>query len=219
MEIVWLGHSCFRLRAGASVILTDPFPEGIGLSMGGAEALAVTISHLHPNHSNWRGVGGEPKLLDGPGEYELAGIYVMGVMTPAGEGDPPGRSNTAYLIEMDNVRICHLGDVSSPLATRQVEALTPVDVLLAPASGGSTVGASQAVEMARNLEPRIVVPMHYRPPGGPGPLGDGGAFLRELGLRDAEPQARLTVTATSLPAEMRVVVLEPQGIPVQSQLL
>ena len=98
MEIAWLGHSCFRLRAGASVILTDPFPEGIGLSMGGAEALAVTISHLHPNHSNWRGVGGEPKLLDGPGEYELAGIYVMGVMTPAGEGDPPDKSNTAYLI-------------------------------------------------------------------------------------------------------------------------
>ena len=219
MELAWLGHSCFRLRAGASAVLTDPFPEGVGLSIGGAEALAVTISHRHPNHSSWRGVGGDPKLLDGPGEYELAGIYVMGVMTPAGDGDPAEKTNTAYLIQMDNVRICHLGDVSSPLATKQVEALTPVDVLLVPAGGGCTVGASQAAEIARNLEPRIVVPMHYKPKGLPGPLGDGGPFLRELGLREAEPQARLNVTATTLPAEMRVVVLEPQGIPVQSQLL
>ena len=219
MELVWLGHSCFRLRTDKSAILTDPFPEGVGLSIGDVGGLAVTISHQHPNHSNWQSVDGEPKILDGPGEYELSGIYVTGVMTPAGDGDPAGKRNTAYLIEMENLRICHLGDVSNALATRQVEALSPVDVLLVPASGGCTVGASQAVEMVRLLEPRIVVPMHYKPEGLPGPLGDGGPFLRELGLRAVESQARLSVTATSLPPEMRVVVLEPQGVRVQPQLL
>ena len=219
MELVWLGHSCFRLRTDKSVILTDPFPDGVGLSMGVVQALAVTISHGHPSHSNSQGVDGEPMLLDGPGEYELSGIYVTGVMTPAGEGDPAGKRNTAYLIEMENLRICHLGDVSTALATRQVEALSPVDVLLVPAGGGCTVTASQALEMVRRLEPRIVVPMHYKPAGLPGPLGDSGPFLRELGLREVEPQARLSVTVTSLPPEMRVVVLEPQGVRVQPTLL
>ena len=219
MEIAWLGHSCFRLRTDKSVVLTDPFPDGVGLSIGDVEATAVTISHQHPNHSNWQGVRGEPKVLDGPGEYELSGIYVTGIMTPAGDRDAAEKRNTAYLLEMDNVRICHLGDVSNALTTGQVEALSPVDVLLAPAGGGCTVGASQAVEMVRHLEPRIVVPMHYKPEGLPGPLGDVDSFLRELGLRAAEPQARLNVTATGLPPEMRVVLLEPQGIRVQSTLL
>ena len=219
MDLAWLGHSCFRLRTGGSVILTDPFPDGVGLSIGDVKALAVTVSHQHANHSNWKGVDGDPKVLDGPGEYELSGVYVTGVMTPSGDGDPPDKRNTAYLFEMENVRLCHLGDVSNALATRQVEALSPVDVLMVPAGGDGAVSASQAVEIVRHLEPRIVVPMHYTPQGHPGPLGDGAAFLRELGLRAGEPQARLNVTATSLPPEMRVVLLEPQASPVQSQLL
>ena len=219
MELVWLGHSCFRLRTDTQIVITDPFSEGIGLSIGDVEAMAVTVSHPHPNHSNWQQVGGEPRVLDGPGEYELSGIYITGVMTPSGEGDPPSKRNTAYVLEMENLRLCHLGDVSGALATRQVDALSPVDVLLVPAGGGCTVGVGQAVEMVRRLDPRLVVPMHYRLPGLTGSLGGIEPFLRELGLRQAEPQARLNVTATSLPPEMRVVVLEAQGVRVQQPLL
>ena len=212
MEITWLGQSCFRLRSEELAIVTDPFPDSIGLRLGEPRALAVTVSHQHANHSYWEGVAGDPMVLRGPGEYELSGIYVTGIMTPPGEEDPPGKRNTAYLIEMDNLRLCHPGDVSNALATRQVEAFAPVDILFLPVGGVCTVEVPQAIEMLRSLEPRIVIPMHYGLPGLPLGLKGLDIFLREMGLRDVQPQARLNISGTTLPQEMRVVILEAQGL-------
>ena len=211
MEITWLGHSCFRLRTGDLAIITDPFPASLGLPMGEPQAVAVTVSHDHPNHSHWQAVKGDPRVLRGPGEYELSGIYITGIMTPAGEGDPEGKRNTAYLIEMENLKLCHLGDVSSPLSTRQVEELTPLDVLFLPAGGICTVGIPRAVEMVQRLSPKVVVPMHYSLPGLGTALNPLDGFLKEMGLKDLEPQPRLNITATSLPAELRVVILAPRS--------
>ena len=211
MEITWLGHSCFRLRTDELAVITDPFPDSIGLQMGEPQALAVTVSHQHENHSYWQGVGGSPKVLRGPGEYELSGIYITGIMTPRSEGDPEEKRNTTYLLGMENLRLCHLGDVSNALSTRQVEELTPVDILFLPAGGLCTVEIPQAIEMARNLEPRIVIPMHYKLPGLWVELSGLDTFLRGMGLRDVQPQARLNITTSTLPQEMRVVILEPQG--------
>jgi len=211
LEITWLGHSCFRFRTGDLAIITDPFPASLGLPMGEPQAVAVTVSHDHPNHSYWQAVKGDPRVLRGPGEYELSGIYITGIMTPAGEGDPEGKRNTAYLIEMENLKLCHLGDVSSPLSTRQVEELTPLDVLFLPAGGICTVGIPRAVEMVQRLSPKVVVPMHYSLPGLGTALNPLDGFLKEMGLKDLEPQPRLNITATSLPAELRVVILAPRS--------
>ena len=215
MDINWLGHSCFRLRAGDVALITDPYPDSIGLHMGEPSALAVTISHQHENHSHWEGVLGDPKLLRGPGEYELSGVYITGIMTDAGNGSPQGARNTAYLIEMDSLRLCHVGDARSTLSTRQVEQLTPVDVLFLPAGGICTVEVPQAIEIVRSLEPKVVIPMHYLTPGLRVELGAVDGLLREMGLRDVQPQGRLSISASSLPQELRVVVLEPQGTAVQ----
>ena len=212
MEITWLGHSCFRLRSDDLVVVTDPFPDSLGLRFGETRALAVTVSHQHPNHSYWQGVQGDPKVLRTPGEYELSGIYIAGAMTPRGEGDPPEKRNTAYLIEMESLRLCHLGDISGPLSTQHVEELKPVDVLFLPVGGVCTVGIPQAREMVQTLEPRVVIPMHYGLPGLEVELGGIDLFLREMGLGDLEAQGRLNVSASSLPSDMRVVVLEPQGL-------
>ena len=211
MEIAWLGHSCFRLRTGEMAVITDPFPDSIGLRMGEPEALAVTVSHQHDNHNCWESVGGDPMVLQGPGEYELAGIYITGVMTPRGEGDPETKRNTAYLIEMENLRLCHLGDVSGALSVRQVEQLVPVDVLFLPVGGICTVGIPQALEMVQRLEPKVVMPMHYCLPELRVKLGGMDGFVREMGLRDVQPQARINISGSSLPQEMRVVILEAQG--------
>ena len=212
MEITWLGVSCFRLRSNDLAIITDPFPDFVGLSMGEPRALAVTVSHQHPDHNHWEGVGGDPKILKGPGEYELSGIYITGIMTQAGESDPPGKRNTAYLIEMDGLRLCHLGDVSNSLKSPQVEGLNAVDVLFLPVGGGSTVEVPEAREMIQALDPKVVIPMHYRLPGLSNDLNGLDVFLKEMGLLDAQPQARLNVTNSSLPPEMRVVMLEAQGL-------
>ena len=211
MEITWMGHSCFRLRSGDLAIVTDPFPNSIGLRMRETRATLATISHRHDNHSHWQGVGGNPKVLEGPGEYELSGIYVTGIMTPRGEGDPPDKRNTAYTIEMEGLKLCHLGDVSRPLTAGQVEDLAPLDILFLPVGGVCTVEIPQAIEMARLLAPRVVIPMHYGLPGLQVELGELGVFLTEMGLRDVQSQPRLNISASSLPPEMRVVVLDSYG--------
>ncbi len=209
MDITWLGHSCFRLRSGDVSIITDPYSSSLGLDMGSQQADAVTVSHDHPHHAYSQGISGNPRVLSGPGEYELSGVYITGVMTPPGETDPGGKRNTAYLIEMERVRLCHLGNVSSTLTSRQAEELTPMDVLFLPVGGGSTISTSQAAVMIHALEPRIVVPMHYSIPGMESSTqSDLEPFMREMSLRETQPQNRLNVTATNLPAELRVAVLE-----------
>ena len=215
MDIIWLGHSCFRLRADEVVLITDPYPDSIGLHMEGPSALAVTISHQHENHSHWEGVHGNPKLLRGPGEYELSDVYITGIMTDAGEALSEGTRNTAYLIEMASLRLCHLGDAKSTLSTRQVEQLTPVDVLFLPVGGTCTVEVPQAIEIVRSLEPKVVIPMHYLTPGLRVELGGVEGLLRGMGLSDVQPQGRLSISASSMPQELRVVLLEPQGTAVQ----
>ena len=212
MEITWLGHSCFRLRWDQLALITDPFPDSVGLSLEETSALAATISHDHPNHSYWQGLGEDVKVFNGPGEYELSGILIRGVLTPLGVGDPPGKRNTAYHIEMEGLRLCHLGDISGILSARQVDELAPVDVLFMPVGEGCTVGLSQALEIIRALNPRVIVPMHYRLPGLQVELKAEDAFLREMGLTDVAPQARLSITNSTLPQEMRVVMLEAQGL-------
>ena len=215
MEITWLGHSCFRLRSDQLAILTDPFPDSIGLQMGEQQALAVTVSHHHAHHGHGEGVGGDPKLIRGPGEYELSGIYITGMMTPRGEEDPPEKRNTVYLIEMEHLRLCHLGDISGVLSSRQVEELKPLDILFLPVGGVCTLGISRAMEIVQNLGPRVVIPMHYSLPGLRMELMGLDLFLKEMGLSEVQPQARLNVTTSTLPQEMRMVILEAQGVRVQ----
>ena len=211
MDITWLGHSCFRLRSGDVVVITDPFPDSLGRRMGDLRATAVTVSHEHPNHSHWEGVGDALKVLRGPGEYELSGVYFTGIMTPRAEGDPEGKRNTAYLIEMEGLRLCHLGDISNPLSSRQVEELSPVDVLLLPAGGVCTLETARATEVVQSLSPRVVIPMHYALPGLRAELGAVDGFLREMGVRDYQAQPQLSISQSSVPQDRRIVVMEPQG--------
>jgi L-ascorbate metabolism protein UlaG (beta-lactamase superfamily) len=211
MEITWLGHSCFRLRADDTVLMTDPFPASLGLRTDNRPATVVTVSNTHPNHSNWQEVAGEPKVFSSPGEYEYSGISVRGVMTPLPAGMAQERRNVAYSIGLDNVNICHLGDIAEPLSPRQIDELSPVDVLLIPTGGGCTLDLERALQMLQDLSSKIVIPMHYSTPNVSVSLEGVDTFLRLMGISDVQPQPRLSVTASNLPQDMRVVVLSPQA--------
>lgn len=211
MEISWLGHSCFRLRSNEIVVVTDPFPESLGLKPDTRPATVVTISNTHPNHSNWEGVPGDPRVFTAPGEYEYSGVSVRGVMTPLSEGMKQEQRNVAYSMEMEGINLCHLGDITEPLTPRHINELSPVDVLLLPAGGGCTLAVDRMLQTMRDLDPKVVIPMHYSIPNISVQLENVDVFLRLMGTGETQPQPRLSVTASNLPQDLRVSVLAPQA--------
>ena len=211
MDLTWLGHGCFRLRGKNAVAVTDPYPPALGPRLARLEADLVTVSHPHPNHSNVQAVK-DARVIDGPGEYEVKGITVNGV--PAFHDDSKGEErgrNTVFLIEVDDVRVCHLGDLGHRLDDASLEVIGSVDILLVPVGGGNSLDASRAAEVVRQIEPRMVVPMHYAVPAVKKQLEGVDRFLKEMGAPETEPLQRLSVQATTGDTEAtKVIVLEPR---------
>ena len=209
MEISWLGHSCFRLKGKQATVITDPYSPDLGYSLGKPAANIVTVSHQHPGHAYTEGVGGNPRVVKGPGEYEISGVLIIGITTFHDEdrGKIRGK-NTVYLIEMDEISICHLGDLGHVLTNEQVEELGNVDVLLVPVGGGSTINAAPATEIVRQLEPKVVIPMHYKTEALKRGLEPVSRFLKEIGVHDTTPQAKLSFTRSNLPLSSQVFLLE-----------
>ncbi|HEX9017491.1 MAG TPA: MBL fold metallo-hydrolase [Chloroflexota bacterium] len=209
MEIVWLGHSCFRLRGKDITIVTDPFDRASGYVLGKVTADVVTVSHDSPDHSNVAAIGGEPKVVDGPGEYEISGAFITGVGTRRDSRRGVAKErNTAYLMELDDLTVCHLGDLGETLTAEQVEELNSADVLLVPVGGQNTINAAQAAEVVSQIEPRIVIPMHFKTEAATLDLEPVAKFLREMGVTDTTQQPRLVVSKGSLPEEPTVVLLD-----------
>jgi L-ascorbate metabolism protein UlaG (beta-lactamase superfamily) len=213
LDVTWLGHGCFRLRGRNAAVVTDPYPPAIGLKLPKLDADLVTISHEHENHS-YTQVMRDAYEIRGPGEYEVAGVSVIGVPTfhDAQKGAKHGR-NTVYLIEIDDVRVCHLGDLGHALDDAEAEVISAPDVLLVPVGGHTAINAAQAAEIVRQLEPRYVVPMHYAIPGLTLELDPLDRFLKEMAVTASEPQVKLSVSASSGEYETKVVVLEPKVEP------
>jgi len=213
MDVTWLGHGCFRLRGRNAAVVTDPYPPAIGLKLSRMDADVVTVSHEHENHS-YTQVVREAYEIRGPGEYEVAGVYVIGVPAfhDSEKGAKRGR-NTIFLIEIDDVRICHLGDLGHALDDAEAETVSSADVLLVPVGGRTAINAAEAAEVVRQIEPRYVVPMHYAIPGIKLQLDPVDRFLKEMAVTSADPQPKLSVQKSSGEYETKVVVLEPKAEP------
>lgn len=213
MEIVWHGHAHFRIRGREGVVVTDPAPRKINGALARSTVDVVTVSHAHPGHSQTGSLGGEPKVLNGPGEYEVKGINITGILTfhDAERGKKRGK-NTVFLIEIDDMIVCHLGDLGHVPTADQVDQIgNNVDVLLIPVGGESTVDAAQAVEIISLIDPRIVIPMHYQSGDLDSHLDPVEKFLREMGVADTESQPKASVSKSSLPEATQVVVLQPRA--------
>jgi L-ascorbate metabolism protein UlaG (beta-lactamase superfamily) len=208
VEITWLGHSCFKIKGGETTLITDPFSPETGYNLGNQEAQIVTVSHDRPGHNNAAAIAGTPKVLRGPGEYEIGGVLILGVATfhDAVNGVEKGK-NTVFLYEIDDITICHMGDIGHLMTPEQLEEIDEIDVLMIPMGGVTTLGAVQAAEQARKLEPKIVIPMHYATPGHDTHLEPVDKFLAEFGARDVEPLNKLSITRNNLPDTTKVVLL------------
>lgn len=214
MEISWLGHSCFRLRGREAAVVVDPCAKSTGYSIGKPTANIVTVSHDHSGHNNVAAVAGSPRVVEGPGEFEIAGVLITGIRTyhDQDEGATLGK-NIAYVLELEGLRICHLGDLGHVPSPEQVEAMSGVDILLTPVGGGSTIGATAAAETVSLLEPKLVIPMHYQTPASKAQLDPLDRFLKEIGAPSAleDRQPKLSVTQSTLPQETKVQVLDYKG--------
>lgn len=205
MEITWLGRNCFRLRGREGVVITDPCPPNSGYKLGKPAANVVTLSSKdEPGYSSLESVGGEPVVLDAPGEYEIGGILVEGVATKREDG----RRNVVFVYELDGIRVGHLGLLSTPLSTEILEELK-VEVLLIPVGGLNAFGGRAAQDAMTAIDPNIAIPMNYKTDQEKLELEPLDRFIKETGAKP-EPQPRLQVTKSGLPSDLTVMVLQPK---------
>ncbi len=209
MEIDWFGLSCFRLRAREATVVSDPYEKNIGLKFPRPRADIVTISHNHAGHDYADGVPGNPKVLSGPGEYEISNVFVTGVQTFHDKrGGKDRGKNTVYVINIEGLNVCHLGDLGHVPTQAQAEAIGQVDILLVPVGGGNALNASDAAEVVSLFEPMLVIPMHYRVPDLTVKLDSVDKFIKEMGIKAPPKTESLVVKRDGLPKETQVVLLE-----------
>jgi L-ascorbate metabolism protein UlaG (beta-lactamase superfamily) len=213
MEIKWKGQSCFEIKTKNNVIITDPYGD-IGLGVLKLKGNIVTISHDHDDHSNKAAVaalseGVSQVIISDPGEYEVGGVLINGVTIPHDKEEGKDRGFcTAYTITAEEITVCHLGDCGAALTAEQLEALNGVDILFIPIGGTYTLDAEEAVKVVNQIEPRIVIPMHYGLPGLKYDLVGVEKFVKEIGLPPQELDV-LKIQKSGLPAEeMQLIILK-----------
>jgi len=214
MHITWLGHSCFKVQdkigSDAITIVTDPFDKDTGFKVPNFEADIITVSHNHHDHNNADALRGKPFVINAAGEYDVKGISIEGIDSHHDEKEGADRGrNVIYWMEMEGIAIVHLGDLGHVLTDKQLEKIGKCDILMIPVGGKYTIDAKKAVEVINQIEPRIVIPMHYKTAGSKITDIDGvEKFVKELGIKPTEEE-KLKITKKDLPQEdMELVILK-----------
>jgi L-ascorbate metabolism protein UlaG (beta-lactamase superfamily) len=206
-EFRWYGHNCFRIRGKDAVVLTDPVGKSTGFGLAKTTADIVTISAPQPELANLAAIKPEFDTIEGPGEYEIHDVFVTGIRTHRDDANGTERGhNTAYLIELDGMIICHLGDLGHALTEEHAEIMTDVDILLVPA-GSKHLDPARAAEITSQLAPKVVIPMQYATASGDRDLAQLDVFCRNLGVAQPAPEEKLTLKSSDLGDTMRLVVL------------
>jgi L-ascorbate metabolism protein UlaG (beta-lactamase superfamily) len=213
MHIQWFGQACFKIQdkvgADGVTVTTDPFNKEAGLKVPNFESDIVMISHDHKDHNNAEALRGNPFIISAPGEYDIKGVSIHGVESfhDDKKGAERGK-NVIYSINIDGVIVSHLGDLGHILDNKQLELLVGTDILLIPVGGKYTLDAKKAVEVVSQIEPRIVIPMHYNIPGLAYELDGVEKFIKELGIKPIEEE-KLKISKKDLPQEdMQLIILK-----------
>ncbi|MFZ4631946.1 MAG: MBL fold metallo-hydrolase [Patescibacteria group bacterium] len=212
MIITWQGHSCFKIQDKVGpdgvTLVTDPFNKETGLKVPNFEADIITVSHDHKDHNNIDALRGNPFVVSCAGEYDFKNVLIEGIDSYHDEVKGKERgSNIMYRIEIDDISVAHLGDLGEVLDNAQLEKLVGTDVLLIPVGGKYTLDAKKAVEVISQIEPRIVIPMHYKTDGLKYELDSIDKFIKEIGLTPVYEE-KLKISKKDLPQEdMELVIL------------
>lgn len=215
MDIYWGGQALFKIKGKQAAVVVDPFdPDFVGLKLPkDLISDVVLISHDHKDHNNFEAVTGvngkSPMVFDGPGEYEVNGVVITGVSSfhDNSQGSQRGK-NIIFHLSFDGLNIVHLGDLGQfELSEAQIAQISETDILLIPVGGVYTIDSKVAAGIVSQLEPRIIVPMHYLIEGLKFELDPLEKFLKEMGAENITPQPKLSITKDKLPEEPQVVIL------------
>ena len=217
MQIIWRGQSCFQIITSPGKnsqvnIVIDPFDESLGLRVPKLEADILLVTHQHHDHNNVKAVSGSPFLVQGPGEYEVKGVFVRGISSfhDSSLGKERGL-NTIYTIESEDMRLCHLGDFGQKeLTSEQIEEIGDVDILMIPVGGVYTISAKEALKPMSQIEPSIVIPMHYQLPKLKLKLDGLEKFLKTMGIKKIEPLDKFSIKKKDISSEeAKIIILKP----------
>lgn len=217
MQITWHGQSFFEIAVKSAdnietKIAVDPYDESIGLKLPKITADILLVSHQHTDHNNAKAITGPSFLIDSPGEYEIKDVFVKGI--PAFHDNTEGKERgevVIYKLEAEGLQLCHLSDLGQKeLTPEQLDQIGAVDILMIPVGGTFTIDAKQASEIVAQIEPRIVIPMHYKLPKLKVDIDEVDKFLKVMGAEKVAPEKKLKISPRYLPLEeTKIIILEP----------
>ena len=215
MKIKWYGHSAFLITSDQGVtIITDPYESGAyggQLSYGKIKDQAdiALTSHDHADHNDTKSLPGSPQIIKGSGSKTAKGISFKGVSTfhDPSKGSERG-ANTIFTFTVDGMRVCHLGDLGHILSEKELAEIGPVDILFIPVGGYFTIDSKEATRVAEQIQPKVVIPMHFKTEKCGFPIGPVDDFLKAKPALKRAKSSEVTFDKTSLPQKMEILVLE-----------
>jgi len=208
MNIRFYGEFCFEIITNISkdekaTIITTPFSLETGLKpiKFTADILALSQPKITKEISD--SITGNYLLIENPGEYEKKGIFVEGIFN--------SEKNTIYTILAEDIKICHLGIFKNEkLSEEELERIGNVDILMVPVGGGETISSKEALKIIEEIEPKIIIPMHYSIPKLKKRIDSVDDFLKVMGVKNLEAKPRLIIKKKDIELEKpNVVVLKP----------
>jgi L-ascorbate metabolism protein UlaG (beta-lactamase superfamily) len=217
MNINWRGQSCFQITSSQNKnnqvsIVIDPYDDSIGLKAPKLQADVLLISHDHRDHNNIKAVSGDPLIINGPGEYDVKEAVINGI--PGFHDNSQGSEKgtiTIYTIETEEIKLCHLSDLGQKeLTSEQLDKIGDIDILMIPIGGTYTINSAEAIKIMAQIEPKIIIPMHYKIPKLNIKLDGVDNFLKDLGIKNLETLPKLSIKKKDISTEeAKIIILEP----------
>lgn len=209
MRIKWWGHAAFLITDDNGIkIITDPYGEDFPYQSITDEADIVTISHNHYDHNAEQAVAGNPEVIKDTGEFKVKGIKITGVESNHDDAGGEKRGdNIIYRYDLDGIKVAHLGDLGHIPSDSQFEVLHDVNVLFVPVGGNYTINADEARKVCEQIEPEIIIPMHYKTPVLEFPIKGVEDFIARFDDEEISRPGKAEVEVRNLPDKRQVIVL------------
>jgi L-ascorbate metabolism protein UlaG (beta-lactamase superfamily) len=213
MKVKWFGHASFLITSDKGIkIITDPYTPGVyGLDYNQISESAdiVTMSHNHDDHNNVSSIPGKPQIVKGAGKHQAKGIEFRGIASCHDDcGGKERGDNTIFVFTVDDISVCHLGDLGRLLTDKEIDEIGKVDVLMIPVGGNFTIDAAAADKVIAQLKPHIVFPMHYQTGKCPNfPVANADPFLKGKNNVKKISDSKMELKMNQLPKNTQIYVL------------